>query len=68
MKLTPYIICVLLSACANLPVNNNNTTPKGSKKNSSCMLFPANSIWNTAIDSLPIHPLSSFYISSIDAY
>lgn len=68
MKLTPYIICVLLSACGNLPTNNNDTTPKSTKKNSSCMLFPTNNIWNTAIDTLPIHPLSSVYISSIDAY
>src|SRR5687768_5050978 len=30
-----------------------------------CVIFPANNIWNTRVDSLPIHPLSDSWIDSI---
>jgi hypothetical protein len=30
-----------------------------------CPLFPADNIWNTRIDNLPIHPLSRAYVDSI---
>lgn len=30
-----------------------------------CPLFPANNIWNTRVDSLPVHPMSESWIDSI---
>lgn len=30
-----------------------------------CPLFPANNIWNTRVDSLPLHPMSNAWIDSI---
>ena len=30
-----------------------------------CPLFPADNIWNTPIDNLPVHPLSDAYIDTI---
>jgi hypothetical protein len=32
-----------------------------------CPIFPANNIWNTPIDSLPVHPNSAAYINTIGA-
>ena len=32
-----------------------------------CTIFPCNSIWNTPVDDLPIHPHSSLFIESIGA-
>ena len=31
----------------------------------SCPIFPANNIWNTPIDTLPVHNLSLQYVQSI---
>ena len=30
-----------------------------------CPLFPPDSIWNTRVDSLPVHPRSASYVSTI---
>src|SRR5689334_17873066 len=30
-----------------------------------CRLFPADNIWNTPVDNLPLHPLSATYIVTI---
>ncbi|EMY79759.1 hypothetical protein LEP1GSC060_0911 [Leptospira weilii serovar Ranarum str. ICFT] len=38
-----------------------NSNPKLGK----CEVFPANNIWNTPIDTLPLHPLSEVYVRSI---
>ena len=32
-----------------------------------CPAFPANNIWNTAVNNLPVHPNSAAYINSIGA-
>ncbi len=32
-----------------------------------CIVFPANNIWNTRIDQLPVHPSSSTWVSTIGA-
>ncbi len=32
-----------------------------------CPLFPADSVWNTPIDTLPVHPNSAVYINSVGA-
>jgi len=34
---------------------------------SGCQLFPTDSIWNTPIDGLPVHPKSSTYIRNIQS-
>ncbi|MEZ5775559.1 MAG: hypothetical protein R3D33_12870 [Hyphomicrobiaceae bacterium] len=34
---------------------------------SGCRVFPADSIWNTPIDHLPVHPRSDDYVASIGA-
>ena len=44
------------------------TTSHGKIKNTSCTLFPANSVWNKTVDKLPVHPLSATYIKSINTY
>lgn len=33
----------------------------------SCPLLPANNIWNTRVDDLPVHPLSSSWVATIGA-
>jgi hypothetical protein len=33
----------------------------------SCPVFPANNIWNTPIDALPVHPNSAAYVNTIGA-
>jgi hypothetical protein len=32
---------------------------------SGCSVFPADNVWNTRIDSLPVHPLSDDYVNRI---
>src|SRR5205085_6504064 len=32
-----------------------------------CSIFPADNVWNTPIDTLPVHPNSASYISRIGA-
>jgi hypothetical protein len=32
---------------------------------SGCQSFPANNFWNTAVDILPVHPLSAAFIAKI---
>jgi hypothetical protein len=32
---------------------------------STCAIFPADHIWNTAVDTLPLHPLSATYLAAI---
>ena len=39
--------------------------PLGAQTIGGCAAFPANNIWNTPIDSLPVSPNSAAYISSI---
>jgi len=42
-------------------------TPASGSTIAGCPLFPANNIWNARVDTLPVHPLSSAYVSSIGA-
>jgi hypothetical protein len=32
-----------------------------------CRVFPANNVWNTRIDGLPVHPMSDTWLASTDA-
>src|ERR1700676_3300814 len=34
---------------------------------SNCMVFPADNIWNTRIDQLPVHPSSSTWVNTVGA-
>jgi len=34
---------------------------------SDCRLFPANNIWNTRVDPLPVHPMSATWLASASA-
>jgi hypothetical protein len=41
--------------------------PGASPQIAGCDVFPADNIWNTAVDDLPIHPNSANYINAIGA-
>ena len=40
-------------------------TPASAQTLAGCQMLPADNIWNTPIDQLPVHPLSASYLSSI---
>lgn len=42
-------------------------SPSGGPTIGGCPIFPADSIWNTPVDALPVHSLSDRYIASIGA-
>lgn len=52
-----------------VPNNNaaaaSNASIPSAPKISGCQLFPADNIWNTPIDALPIHPYSSKWVANI---
>ena len=74
MRIILPLICLLsLSACGGATTTvgdngNSNNTPVSNMANTDCTLFPADSFWNKAVNNLAVHPLSSTYIASIDAY
>ncbi|MBN1218837.1 MAG: hypothetical protein JXM69_07915 [Anaerolineae bacterium] len=46
--------------------NSAGSTPSGSAPQvAGCDVFPADNIWNTPIDTLPVHPNSAAYINTI---
>lgn len=47
--------------------NSTNSTNTSSPVVNGCSIFPANNIWNTPINNLPVHPQSAAYINSIGA-
>ncbi|EMK17242.1 hypothetical protein [Leptospira kirschneri] len=51
---------LLLSSLFLNPLNSDPTL-------GNCEVFPANNIWNTPVDTLPLHPLSESYVRSIGA-
>lgn len=51
---------LLLSSLFLSPLNSEPTL-------GNCEVFPANNIWNTPVDTLPLHPLSESYVRSIGA-
>src|SRR5215471_1146746 len=36
-------------------------------QNSNCPIFPADNVWNTPIDTLPVHANSATYVNAIGA-
>lgn len=71
MILLLILIIVLLTAApltASENAINNKKTGKGSPNEAiPCRMFPANNIWNTPIDTLPLDPNSSRYVQTIGA-
>jgi hypothetical protein len=55
------IFTLILIACA----QPTQATPVASS--GTCPIFPADNIWNTPIDNLPVHPNSATYINTIGA-
>jgi hypothetical protein len=53
------------AACATIavPVTASAAPVPGSR----CEVFPANNIWNTRVDSLPVNPMSDRWLASADA-
>ena len=64
-------LCFLLISTCTITVyasGNTSSTSHNKIKNTSCTLFPADSVWNKPVDKLPVHPLSSTYINNINTY
>ncbi|EMG23877.1 hypothetical protein LEP1GSC150_0551 [Leptospira interrogans serovar Copenhageni str. LT2050] len=51
---------LLLSSLFLNPLNSDPTL-------GNCEVFPTNNIWNTPVDTLPLHPFSESYVRSIGA-
>ncbi|HEU4743043.1 MAG TPA: hypothetical protein VFS50_15720 [Meiothermus sp.] len=58
---------VLLGVCLLVACNSSTKPPVGGGSLGSCPLFPANNIWNTPVDTLPVDANSSLYVSTIGA-
>lgn len=58
-----WVLPLLLMACSSPSVN----LQPPSTNPGSCTFFPANNIWNTPVDTLPLDPNSSAYIQTIGA-
>ena len=39
--------------------------PAGAQSLGGCSMFPANNVWNTPVDHLPVDPNSAAYVSSV---
>jgi hypothetical protein len=39
----------------------------GPVPDTSCAVFPADNIWNTRVDALPLHPKSAVWLASMQA-
>ena len=55
--------CVLVGSCVAVPVESAAAPVPGSD----CALFPKDSIWNTRIDDLPVHPKSGVWLQTMKA-
>lgn len=64
LRLATLVGAVGLAAIATAP-DVSNAVPNDSPTIGSCQVFPANNIWNTRIDSLPVHARSDAWIASI---
>ena len=63
-NLFQYILA-LLSVVLFPVIFGNELLAEDSSKISECLIFPKNNIWNTKIDSLPVHKKSAEYIRNI---
>jgi hypothetical protein len=59
-----FPLAVPSSAQAKQPSLQNNTLPLPASI-SGCSIFPANNIWNTPVNNLPVHPRSNQWVNSI---
>lgn len=68
----PLLAVLVVAACA-APVSNGNGGPGGpggpgeGPTLADCPLFPADHVWNTPTEHLPVHPSSDTYVSTIGA-
>lgn len=60
------VALVLLAACA-APASNGNPGPGEGPTLAGCQVFPADHVWNTPVDQLPVHPSSSLWVNTIGA-
>ncbi|MGH8526965.1 MAG: hypothetical protein ACREXY_23000, partial [Gammaproteobacteria bacterium] len=56
------LIVLAMSAAAHAQVTVLRPVP-----DTNCTVFPADSIWNTRVDSLPVHPESATWVASMRA-
>lgn len=56
----------LLAGCA-APASNGNGGPGQGPSLAGCSVFPADHVWNTRVDHLPVHALSAAYVATIGA-
>jgi hypothetical protein len=59
-------LCLLVGSPADLPLQAL-AAASAAPILDGCPVFPADNIWNTPVDTLPVHPNSSAYIQSIGA-
>jgi len=57
----PSVTALVKPGATTLPA----TTVSASAAISGCAMFPADNVWNTRIDTLPVHPRSNDYIATI---
>ena len=62
----PLVALLFLAACA-APLSNGNGGPGQGPTLADCPLFPADHVWNTRVDRLPVHPNSGAYVATIGA-
>ncbi|MEO6063014.1 MAG: hypothetical protein ABIQ99_13840 [Thermoflexales bacterium] len=61
MALRLWPLLLLLSGLAGMPLRS------AAPELGGCALFPANSVFNTRVDTLPLHPMSDAWVNSIGA-
>lgn len=63
-----FIALIIASSSVSSASNSKNRSNSTFFSDTGCKLFPDDSVWNTPIDTLPVHALSAIYINSIDAF
>ena len=62
------VLAVVLTVCFGaLTLSPSPGSAAGPPSIGGCQVFPADNVWNTRIDGLPIHPMSSAWVNSIGA-
>lgn len=60
------VVVSALVACGSAP-STDSDSPDSAPSLGSCAVFPADHIWNTRVDELPLHPSSTAYVNTIGA-
>ena len=63
----PYVYTLQAESTTNNSSEQDKTRLVQTNVSLNCQLFPANNIWNTPIDTLPVDTHSSIYINTIGA-